>query len=98
MSAGVANRGGQCQVCEGHWIDGGRSAVDALMVRTFHESRDLRSEQYKQGVRAILNLRLRGIALPPLPYRLGTTEADAYFSGQDEGKQIMPQHRVGAAA
>jgi hypothetical protein len=58
------------------------------MAEAFFVGRDPRSDQYRQGARSILVHRLRGSALPAIPYRLGTPEADAYFAGQDEGRAI----------
>lgn len=62
--------------------------VDRLMAETFNVSRDPRSLPYRDGVRAILERKLIGTPLPALPYPLGSAEADAYFSGQDEGRGI----------
>jgi len=65
-----------------------RPTVDELMKRAFDDAiRDPRSAEYKAGVRSILSLHLGGVARP-FPYRLGTTEADAYLAGQDEGHRI----------
>ncbi|ABM37576.1 hypothetical protein [Polaromonas naphthalenivorans] len=62
--------------------------IDSLMEKAFFVGRVPRSEQYRQGVHAILDRRLCGASIPPMPYNAGTCEADAYFSGQDEGHFI----------
>ncbi|SAL07224.1 hypothetical protein AWB78_08482 [Caballeronia calidae] len=64
-----------------------RPTVDELMRRAFDAPRDPTSPEYKAGVRSILNLRVGGIPVP-LPYELGTAQADAYFAGQNEGHRI----------
>jgi len=61
--------------------------VDYLMAEAFAPGRDPRSQEYKAGVRAVLAWRINGVPLPT-PYALGTVQADAYFSGQDEGHRI----------
>jgi hypothetical protein len=61
--------------------------VDELMAEAFATGRDPRSQEYKAGVRAILECRLNGEPLPA-PYALGTVQADAYFAGQNEGESI----------
>jgi hypothetical protein len=61
--------------------------VDDLMAEAFAPGRDPRSAEYKAGVRAILERKLNGTALP-LPYALGTVQADAYMAGWDEGNAI----------
>jgi hypothetical protein len=45
---------------------------------------DARSLEYQQGMAAVLRFRARGVRIP-CPYRLGTAEADAYFSGNERG-------------
>ena len=71
--------------------------IDSLMSQVFGSGRGPRSEPYRQGVRSILAYRLAGAPLPKLPYDLGTAEADAYFAGQGEGRQIAPVKSDGAA-
>jgi hypothetical protein len=58
------------------------------MAKAFDVPRDPRSLPYRDGVRAILARKLIGTPLPALPHPLGSAEADAYFSGQDEGRDI----------
>jgi hypothetical protein len=45
---------------------------------------DARSAEYQRGMAAVLRWRERNVRIP-CPYRLGTAEADAYFSGTDRG-------------
>lgn len=66
----------------------GNEEVERLLKQTFGSGRDPRSEPYKRGVRAIFKYKLLGKPLPQLPFVLGTAEADAYFSGQNEGRAI----------
>jgi hypothetical protein len=61
--------------------------VDELMAKAFAPGRDPRSAEYKAGVRSILAWRLNSVPLA-MPYALGSTQADAFFAGQDEGKAI----------
>lgn len=61
--------------------------VERLMTETFNRARDPRSEAYKLGVRELLNCKAQGIRLV-CPYKMGTTEADAFYSGVDEGNRI----------
>jgi hypothetical protein len=63
--------------------------VEQLFAKEFDPSRPPRSQPYKQGVRAILEYKLAGKPLPKLPFALGTVEADAYFAGQNEGRDIV---------
>lgn len=62
--------------------------IDRLMQDTFGAGRDPRSEQYRKGARTVLECRLLGTPIPPMPYTLGTAAADAYFSGQEEGRAV----------
>lgn len=61
--------------------------VDELMSEAFAPGRDPRSSEYKQGVRAMLERKINGTTIP-LPYDLGTAQADAYMAGWDEGARI----------
>lgn len=49
--------------------------------------RDPRSPEYKAGVLAALKFRLQGHPIT-LPYPVGTAQADAFFSGLDEGHRL----------
>lgn len=63
--------------------------VDSLFNEAFAKNlhRDPRSEEYKAGVRAALTYRLHGTKIQ-CPYRTGTSQADAYFAGTEEGHRI----------
>ena len=70
-----------------------KAEIERLMTTAFFLGRYARSEEYRLGVRAILAYKLAGEPLPPLPYQLGSCEADAYFAGQDEGRGILKRKR-----
>ena len=65
--------------------------VEDLMRAACDQPRTPRSEAYKLGVRELLNCRTQGIRLV-CPYRIGTAEADAFYSGVDEGNAIWSAH------
>lgn len=50
----------------------------------------MRSDPYRQGVLACLRVRVDGLAYSGCPYAEGTPEADAYFAGVREGREISP--------
>jgi hypothetical protein len=62
-------------------------SVDQLMQAAFYNGRTPRSAEYKAGTRALLENRIEQKDIVP-PYQAGTTEADAYFAGIEEGKSI----------
>lgn len=47
--------------------------------------REARSTEYRQGVFCALRYRLQEIQRMQCPYPIGTAQADAWFSGADEG-------------
>jgi hypothetical protein len=51
----------------------------------FNRQRDARSPEYKQGVMAWLQYKLEKKEIQ-VPYKKGTCQFDAFFSGLDEGK------------
>ncbi|HEU0201844.1 MAG TPA: hypothetical protein VFR86_15600 [Burkholderiaceae bacterium] len=63
------------------------STAQKLLAEAFTRPRDPRSNEYKAGVRAALEFRLAGVAID-IPYPLGTAQADAFFSGLQEGHAI----------
>lgn len=63
-----------------------------LFARAFNCPRDLRSDEYKAGVFDILAAKFAGKSAPPIPYELGTAQADAYFAGGQEGLGIWRAH------
>jgi len=86
------------------WAMGHSSApvdisVDQLMQAAFFNGRTPRSAEYKAGTRAALENRIENKDIVP-PYQAGTTEADAYFAGIDEGKSIWRAAvaKIGGAA
>lgn len=70
--------------------------VDGLMAAAFDRPREHRSAAYKAGVRAALVLSFDCITRPA-PYNIGTAEADAFFAGEAEGRQIIARTRMSTA-
>jgi len=64
------------------------ATVDGLMAAAFDRPREPRSAAYKAGVRAAL-VRSFDCVIRPVPYEMGTAEADAFFAGENEGRQII---------
>lgn len=62
--------------------------ADSLMAAAFDRPREHRSDAYKAGVRAAL-VRSFDCINRPAPYNIGTAEADAFFAGETEGRQII---------
>lgn len=60
--------------------------ADDLFSEAFSSPRDKRSQEYKFGVIQALRVVLGEENSPPMPFRMGTAEADAYFAGYDEGR------------
>lgn len=69
----------------------GLSLVQKLMDAAFNRPRDLRSDAYKLGVREILKCKAMGVKFY-CPHKMGTAEADAFYSGSDEGNRIWREH------
>lgn len=65
--------------------------VERLMHAAFNTARDPRSFAYKLGAQELLKHRAMGVKFV-CPYTLGTAEADAFFSGSDEGRMIWTRH------
>ncbi|WP_317205452.1 hypothetical protein [Janthinobacterium sp.] len=61
--------------------------VENLMREAFHGARALRSEEYRMGARATLECFVEHRPAH-CPFTFGTAEADAFFSGEDEGRDI----------
>lgn len=73
-------------------------SVYALMLAAFSVPREPRSDEYKAGVRAALELFIEGKRMPfPPPFPLGTAAADAYLAGVDEGRAIRRSLQAQAA-
>ena len=60
----------------------------------FLKPRAPRSDEYRRGVIDVLRLRLDGenAAIWKNQYKLGTTQADAYFAGCDEGHRLAREY------
>ncbi|MEJ6003774.1 hypothetical protein [Paucibacter soli] len=65
-----------------------KKTAQQLYDEAFPSSRPPRSEAYKQGVMACLRARINGSLQPDCPYSLGTAEADAWYSGRNEGHAL----------
>lgn len=65
----------------------------------FDGPRDPRSDEYKNGVIDVLRFRLGEATEVRCGYRIGSAQADAYFSGCDEGHRLAREHleKVGAS-
>jgi len=61
--------------------------VSQLMDQAFFPGRAPRSAAYQEGCRAALEHRIQGRRMY-LPYPTGTSEADAWFAGVQEGHCI----------
>ena len=62
--------------------------AEKLLVEAFSTTRDPRSVEYKEGLLVALKFRLKEITRVQCPYLAGTAQADAWFSGADEGHKI----------
>ena len=68
--------------------------AQAIFDEAFKPGRAPRSDAYKQGVMACLRLRVDGLAYEACPYPEGSAQADAYFAGVEEGRQLAPVGRA----
>ena len=66
----------------------------SLFEAAFHPHRDPRSDAYKAGVLAALRFRLNEAERVHCPYPPGTAEADAFFSGVQEGHALAREEEV----
>jgi hypothetical protein len=67
--------------------------IDALMTKLFDDpAREPRSPEYKNGVRSTLEFCING-GDPVCPYPMGTSAADAFISGMDEGRQMYQVYK-----
>lgn len=69
-------------------IQHSHTAAAAVFENAFFPGREPRSAAYREGMLQALQRRLDGTPFPPLKYRLGTAERDAYFAGMDEGNTL----------
>jgi hypothetical protein len=76
------------------------SKADELFREAFSVPRDRRSEEYKAGVLDMLRFRLGEASTVAGSYRyeLGTAQADAYFSGCDEGHRRAREYLTNSGA
>lgn len=68
--------------------------ADKLFAEAFAPDthRDSRSIAYKNGVRAAIEKTLRVRDRLACPYKVGTAQADAWFSGREEGRRIADKY------
>lgn len=71
----------------------GAALAQELYAKAFTGPRDPRSDEYKAGVRAALLYRLDGREIK-CPYQMGTAQADAFYSGLDEGHRIFREYEA----
>ena len=77
---------------------GNPELIDQLMQARFAPGNgDPRSQAYKDGTRSIFTHRIVGGRLGPPPYIIGTAEADAYFSGQQDGHALVAAYLTESA-
>jgi hypothetical protein len=74
------------------------SKAHEIFREAFDNPRDPRSDEYKNGVIAVLRFRLGESTEVRCGYRIGSAQADAYFAGCDEGHRLAREHleKVGA--
>ncbi|MDY0011312.1 MAG: hypothetical protein RBS40_00290 [Rhodocyclaceae bacterium] len=66
--------------------------VDAALARG-----DRRSPEYRLGMLDVLKYRMHGARIQ-VPFQLGTSQADAYFAGNDRGHALWRARQEGAPA
>jgi uncharacterized protein with NRDE domain len=77
----------------------GTPGIDAIMARVFHPDRRYpRSDEYKRGARAEIVARVTKDVIEPLPYPLGSAQADAYLAGSMEGVNLPESFLNGSPA
>lgn len=64
-----------------------KALIKSIYDTRFRPGVTPRSAAYKQGVLHGLELRIYG-QCPPMSFNVGTPEADAYFSGKEEGVRL----------
>ena len=70
-----------------------KRTAQQLFDEAFSIPRDPRSHEYKMGVLAALKYRLGEITSMQCPYRTGTAQADAWYSGTQEGHRRGREER-----
>lgn len=77
--------------------DPSRGIVEQVMQSAFRDgTRTPRSPAYQDGCRAALAYRFEGRRIA-VPFVIGTAEADAFFSGVDEGHRRFREHEAARA-
>jgi hypothetical protein len=56
--------------------------VDAVLAHG-----DRRSPEYRRGMLDVLTYRMQGVRIQ-VPFELGTSQADAYFAGNERGHAV----------
>jgi hypothetical protein len=69
------------------------SLADDLFTKAFNVPRDPRSPEYKAGALYILRLKTGG-ERQRCPYEAGSSQADAWHAGTDEGHRIWRGHQI----
>ena len=67
------------------------SEAEKVFNEAFSKVRDPGSSEYKLGVLVCLQVRLDGTVGVSCPYPQGTAEADAFWSGVEDGKALSPK-------
>ena len=65
---------------------------EAIFREAFSKPRDPRSNEYKEGVLNALRFKLDMTDSIPHPYKPGTAQADAYYSGCNEGHHLAREY------
>lgn len=73
------------------------SKAQDIYSAAFSKPRDPRSAEYKKGVLDVLRFRFGESQSVRCAYRAGTAQADAYFSGCDEGNWLAGLHLESSA-
>ena len=69
--------------------------VEQLMTAAFGRARDPGSNEYMDGCRALLERKVNSVPLK-CPHRMGTVQADAWYSGTNEGHAIWIEYELNA--
>ena len=66
--------------------------ANEMFEQAFKTPREARSDEYKAGVYAALQYKTGEVYGLTFPYTMGTSAADAWFSGLEEGKRIFEKN------
>lgn len=75
----------------------GKDRAEEFFQAAFSKRRTPRSEAYKTGVKAALFRKAQCVPCR-CPYEVGTAEADAWFSGLEEGHSLWREEEKSAEA